>query len=325
MAQNQFGTSPLGTTFSADPVYDTAGLITAIMRASGQSTQDTSSRARILEFVNSRYIQILKGRHWRFMQRQLTIDLLAPYTTGTVAATNGDGTITGTSTVFDSTMLNQKMVIGTTGTGYRVLSVDSATSIELVGKWAEDTTSSATYEILRDVYSIPQDIAGLRSVFLAGVGELECIGIEELHYKEQQQPGLSGVPRYCSIRKQENEGGTYELQFYPAPDRDYNCIIDYTLRPNRLVDADDCKPLIPDYHMDVLFYAVLADIYRFHADPVNSESAKKDAILSFNRMAGDHDVSDSVTTVKPRRNYWNRIRRGRHRGYYGNKYFGWID
>lgn len=74
----------------------------------------------------------------------------ADYTTGTVVATNGSSTITGTTTNFSADMVGRWIQV-TAPTGdnnwYEIGTYTSATSLELVNQYQGDTTTTTAYTI----------------------------------------------------------------------------------------------------------------------------------------------------------------------------------
>ena len=86
------------------------------------------------------------------------LELVAPVTTGTVAITNGDKTVTGTGTTFTLAMVGRKIRIAGDNTFYRIASFTSTTSIELENNFLEDTVTTATFSIFKDEYRLPPDL-----------------------------------------------------------------------------------------------------------------------------------------------------------------------
>jgi len=82
------------------------------------------------------------------------------YTTGTLAITSGQNTITGTGTTFTSTMANGSYVLqvtdGTDGRYYKVSAYSSSTSLTIENYYQGITTVSATYRI-GQVSNIPEE------------------------------------------------------------------------------------------------------------------------------------------------------------------------
>lgn len=84
-----------------------------------------------------------------FRDRNLLVD---DYTTGTITATSGSATITGSGTTFTSAMIGRWFTVTDTaargqGYWYRVGSYTSATSIALETTWAGSTAAALTFRI----------------------------------------------------------------------------------------------------------------------------------------------------------------------------------
>lgn len=89
--------------------------------------------------------------------RKNIVDLRnADYTTGTITATNGDETITGSGSTFTAAMVG-RFLQATTGDGYwyEIDSYTSATSIELIQKYEGTTVSGSNYTI-GEVFVFPE-------------------------------------------------------------------------------------------------------------------------------------------------------------------------
>lgn len=325
MPGSSFGTSGFGTaTFSVDNFYDGKKLIDAVMRATSQALTDSDARARTLEYTNARYLQILKTKHWNFLERRIFIDLLEPETTGTISTTEGLQAITGSGTAFASTHVNQKIIVGTDTAAYEINTVTNSTSLSLFNKYADDSQSAVTFKILFNKYQLPQDIQNIRSLVINGIHEMVPIGPQEMHLKTQSNPGMTGTPRWYTLTEVEPDSGQWYLEVYPSPDQRFAVTIDYNCRPAPITDDVDCFALIPDWHMDVLYYGVLADTYRYLENSEGYTTARADFMQSYNKMISDNQLTDSQMVIVPARNYWNRSRR-KFRGFYGTKWFGRVD
>lgn len=79
---------------------------------------------------------------------------LEDYTTGTIAVTNGDQTVTGTTTAWTSS-IKPGAVIFIDGVPYEILSLTDATHLELVKPYEGITASGLSYKI-GDVPAIPE-------------------------------------------------------------------------------------------------------------------------------------------------------------------------
>lgn len=321
-----FGVGSFGGSFSAAPFYNTSTMIDSILKATAQATSDADARARTLEYINTRYLQILKSRHWAFLERHWFMDLLAPKDDGTVSATLNDQTVTGSGTNFDATMVNQRLVIGTNRAAFEIQSITSTTELELYNKFPSTTVTGQDYKVIFPRYELPTDLANIRSIIVNGQNELVPVGPQEMHLMMQSNQGYTGVPKYYTITEMEKDSNQWYLEIYPSPDQAYAVTIDYSLHPQRLEDTTTSYFLFPDYHSDVLYYGTLADTYRYLENDSGFATAFRDYQQSLSRLYGDDQLTDSRVILKPARNYNNRVRgRRRWQGFFGLKWFGKVE
>lgn len=327
MSGSGFGIGGFGSeSFSAEKFYTVSSMIDAVLNATSQATTDQSARSRILDFINARYLQILKGKHWNFLNREEFIDFKAPEETGTVSVTNNLPTVTGDHTVFSSNHIGQLFQLKTKREGYRIENVATNESLTVYPRIVSETVSDSDYSIFFDRYTINAAIKEIRSISINGVQKLALIGPQELSLRKQSNMGLSGIPKFACVQGLESESSQITIEVFPAPDQAYAVNIDYVLRPVKLTDEDDCYFLIPDYHLDVIYYAALADAYRALGDPTNSSSSRQDAMISYTKLSADQAATDSTSIMQGARNYFNRAaKRSRARGFFGLKWFGRVD
>lgn len=328
MSPPGFG-ADFGTLFGSSIRASVQSLITFALTATGVSPEDTAYRERVLTFMNFAYLNRLKGRHWKFTNRDLFIDLKAPYETGTVTLTGGSYLVqedTATPVLqFNATMIGQNFAPAiSTEDLYRVASLDGSKKLNLASHYAGSTATLTAYKILFDRIHLESGVQAVRSLLLSGLGEIKPCGLQEFRNRKSRNPTLQGPPEWYTLVEAEKGTGQWTLELYPSPDKRYSCQIDYTVRPVGLVDEDTCFTLIPSDHLDVLYYAVLADIYRYQENAAMMESANKMATDSWRRFASDQEMTDSVARIQHGRKYFNRNRQ-RYVGYYGYKWFGRVD
>jgi len=82
-----------------------------------------------------------------FMKKKVKNIGQADYTTGTITATNGSATITGSGTTFTSGMVGRFLKVDDDGEWYEIDSFSSTTSITLKTKYQGTTVSGASYTI----------------------------------------------------------------------------------------------------------------------------------------------------------------------------------
>jgi hypothetical protein len=300
-----FGSGDLGTA----PFFDTEALVTGVLVATGHSdpADETTKRAAILQFLNNTYQEICMGKHWSWMFATYDIPLFGPETTGTISATNNDATITGTGTLFQSTNVKGRLVVNTVNSTYNVLSITSATSLELETKWANDDVTDVNYSIFQVQYQLPNTVDQIRSIVLDELNrKLVPVGPQEFRVIQAQNPQLSGPPEFYTLIRRDVDDDAVYAELYPMPDRDYNLHIDYSVRILRLDDDADCYPIIPDRYRVVLYYGALAQFYRYLKNETSAQLADADFKRTFFRLQNDTQLTDSKLRIKSARNYRNR-------------------
>lgn len=115
--------------------------------------------------INIALNRIAEYFEWPFyMVNTGVISTVAPYTTGTVTATNGSSAIVGVGTTWTSAMVGRKIRIASGQPYYRIKSVDSATAITLTTLFQSDSVSDATYTIYKDEYRLASDVDTYKTI-----------------------------------------------------------------------------------------------------------------------------------------------------------------
>lgn len=323
-----WGTGAFGTgTFGADPFYNVQDLISSVLTTTAHRNplDETSKRASILDMLNAKYQAIIMGKHWTFMHDHSDFNLEAPYTTGTVSLTNGDETVTGTSTEWAAT-IQARDIFFLEGSSqvYRVASLTSTTALELETQFSEETTSGDSYTIARNAYKMPKECGEILNISLDGSsGVLRAVGLSDLRYIQAKDPTRTGQPQVYSLVSQSDEDDDrFNIEFWPCPDQTYNLHIDYKKKIFKLEDASDCFPVIPDHYRGVLYYGALSDFLTYiMRDPEQGLVANRTFEQFVVRMENDKQMTDQRPMIDASRNY---RKRGRgKRGYsYSAEDFG---
>ncbi len=314
-----------GELFGGSESSSVQALITKCLRAVDISVDDEDYREKCLTFLNFAYLFRLKGRHWKFLNRELYIDLEAPYEAGTVLMTQNDATVTEDTNPpvidFDATDVGKGFAIGSEL--YRILSMTSQTSIELSTDFAGETAAEQSYKILYDRFVLTETVHALRSLVIQGHGEINPMGLQEFRQKKAENPTLVGVPRYYTLVAAEEDSGQWTMELYPAPDRRYACQVEYTAKLIGVRDEEDNYLLLPSQHHDVIYYSVLSDLYAGQENTAMSDRYGKLAALAWQTLASDQEMTDSVARIQPARKYHGRGQR--YRGYFGLNWFGKVE
>lgn len=324
-----FGQDGFGGQQGASLNNSVAKIITDCLIATGINPEDADYRERALVFLNNIYLSRLKGRHWKFTQREVFLDLQAPYVNGTMSVNRGEYLVSGAADVggtlqWDVTMLGQMFVPGGSNIEhYRVREVPTLTTLNLSAKFSAASLAATTYQILFDRMTLEPGVLGVRSVVMSTLGEIRPMGVQQFRNMKAQNPGLTGVPRYYTLTEATEQSGVWTIEVYPSPDRRYTAQIDYSVRPVGLMDADDCFTLVPPHHMDVLHYGVLAEIYRYQENPAMLADCRTEAARAWMVFSSDQEMTDSVARLQPGRKYFTRNRN--YTGFYGLKWFGKVE
>jgi len=337
----QFGNN-FGGSFSSSGFGNSKALIDQVLTAVSKGTTHAPSRLLVLEMMNNRYMQLIKARQWRFLRKESVIDFQKPYNLGTLTINEGqivaeeliDGPNIAAGLLpnanFSAVMEGQRIKFGTNTTtlnqsDYRINRVLHPKKIELNSKFSGPDLVDGSFTVLFDRYSLDEKIAEIHSIILQSHGEMIALRRQEFNEKRDSNPSLTGIPKYFTLLEQETDTGQFEIEVWPSPDKRYSATIDYTLRPVRLEDSEESAPLIPNYHLDVLYYGTLCDMYRNLNDPSNRDDARRDYDRSWQVMASDRQMVDDHPRVINNNRYYSRRGRRTSRGFLGLDLFRKYD
>lgn len=117
--------------------------------------------SRIFNFYhqdfNSRY-------NWPWRQKEISIQTIANYITGTVTVTNGSRIVTGVGTVFIAAMRGRFLKLDRDTEIYEILSIDSNTQLTLVQPYIGNTGSELGYRVWARYLNLPPDVSHIGDV-----------------------------------------------------------------------------------------------------------------------------------------------------------------
>jgi hypothetical protein len=114
---------------------------------------DTAHADRV---IGDAYQQILRNRPWVVALKTTQLWVNAPYTTGTVTATNGSAIIAGSGTTFTAAMVGRYLSVGDT-VPQRIITFTGPTSITIDTAWSGATVSNQNYAIVHMRLALPTD------------------------------------------------------------------------------------------------------------------------------------------------------------------------
>lgn len=244
-------------------------------------------------------------------ERQSTLILQAPYTTGTVTISAGSTSLTGTDTLWNTNntygvknmRAGGKIIIAGTNDIYRVSSVAGDTSATLATRYVASSDASAeSYTYFEDEYALASDF--LRPVDAQSFSyALDIPIISRTEFRRRcPRPNVSGRPVICCLFDEGFSSSTTpvrKLVVYPYPATTQ--IIPYAYITNAVgVDAsgtnltslssDTDEPIVPLRYRHVIVLKALAHWYRDKRDDARSEQVNAEYIDLMQRIVSDHDI-----------------------------------
>ena len=118
-----------------------------------------SSQSALVKRALGRALDRVSGTYpWPFYLDRSFITTVDDYSTGTVAITQGEKAVTGTSTVFTSAMVGRKIRVGSDQAYYTIASFTSTTAITLLEPYQGSTVTAATYVVYQDEYRLQANV-----------------------------------------------------------------------------------------------------------------------------------------------------------------------
>jgi len=225
------------------------------------------------QFIRDRYRRILARRDWSGLRRESQFILNEPKTTGTVAFTRGQTTITGTGTSFDANDVGRQFKCGVGSPVYTITAVDvGLQELTLNMPIGVASSSSSTYWIL-DAYVIPptdfsrflvvsNPIQGWRLHLAVTQGELNAMDPQRTFFG---QPYAIVDRMYNIATATGNPVPQYEAWPYATTDQTLFYI--YLIQGADLINDTDV-PIWP-IRSDAIVSGALADVVRWPGTTAN--------------------------------------------------------
>lgn len=210
--------------------------------------------------INERYRRILRRGDWQRLRVQAVIQTVAPYETGTIAATNGSTSITGTDTVWTEAMSGRAIRIAE-GDEYYQFTYVSPTSGTLDRAYEGDDATAATYSIWQNVYVLPSDLFVLHSMRV--LGEIRDLDQQTQEQLDEQAANRStqGTP-YCYALHMDDLSTPprQQVELYYIPDQVYSIPFWYTQDPTLFSASQTSSFLAPWLNPSAIYDGVAADV-----------------------------------------------------------------
>ena len=287
---------------------------------------DTSQSAGIVQAkraINVALQDLHLGQDYRFAwaERNARLIVRAQYSTGTVTATKGSTTLTGTSTVWTTAdafgianaRANGKILVAGSTTPYIVSSVGGAGTITLTGAFTETTVTDGTYVYYEDEYALASDF--LRPVDVqqfSTEANIPLIGRTEFRRQFPTNRSPSTRIAVACIVDAAPSGNTTPIRrvrFAPPPSTAMT--IPYAYITGNLatssagvaaanLSADTDEPIVPLRYRHAIVFHALYHYYRDKKDDSRSQEAKAEYTDILLRIMADSEVGSPRPQIQPR-------------------------
>ncbi len=247
------------------------------LTASASLTED--QRGDVISVINRGFRQFYNpmplpgessGHDWSFLRGEGAVQTVSPETTGTVAASAGSLSITGTGTSFAESMVGRVIKIGGQVRVIASRSTDTAITVDTAFDAAVPALSA--YEIVAQEYELPSDFGGLRGEVTFrdddGYAPLRLVNEASIMRLRTEGNYTKDVPEYVAIiptdtDNETHNSQTFKLSVWPFPDKKYDLLFSYTVYANAMsaagAEADDLHvPIGGAYHSETILSSCLA-------------------------------------------------------------------
>lgn len=170
------------------------------LRFLGSSSAD--DRRYVKEAVRTALDRVAGDHSWNHLLTRYRLNMVAPYTTGTVAVTSGGTTVTLTGGTWPTWAASGEITIGSEEPVYQVASRTSGSVIVLASDTpfdGDDDETEATYGIQRCTYDLPADFRTMYLPHGEVVGPLLFLSPDEWLRRRRQSPGTQGTPLSATV------------------------------------------------------------------------------------------------------------------------------
>ncbi len=286
------------------------------------TTSVTATETQAKRYINIALQDMHLGTDYKFpwAERSARLITQAQYSTGTLTATKGSTTLTGSGTLWNTAnsfsvnnmRANGKIRIAGSLTPYVIASVSTDTAAVLSSKFTETTVSGETYIYYEDEYDLASDF--LRPVDIQQFSydmAIDLINRNEFRrrYPTNSTPGIPTVACIIDFAPSGNATLIRRVRFNVPPAT--NMTIPYTYITSNLVvssvgaaqtqfSADLDEPIIPLRYRHALVFHALAHWYRDKKDDSRSGEAKGEYTDIMLRLMGDVEVGGVRPQIAPR-------------------------
>ncbi len=239
-------TSPSLSLFASD--------LTAYARIQARNVNGAQADATLLAIVNDAVAWAATVKFWEFYKTYGDFTLRAPYSTGSLAMTIANSTVTLTGGTFPTWAASGKLRIG--NKVYRVNTRTDSTHLVLATAWAEASESGTAYVLFQDEYTLASDCLKFGRPF-AGQAWGMTGSASSFEQVLEAQNCYNYGQSYPTMFAVHGSGGTAKLLLYPYPSgtEDVQLAYWYYRKPATLASVNDLVDMDP-LHVELFHRAI---------------------------------------------------------------------
>lgn len=298
------------------------------IRAHSTTATDTVLKRAINMAHQDIYIGQREKMPWA--ERRAVLVTQDDYSTGTLTATKGSTTITGSGTAWNTAnafsvnnmRTTGKIVIAGGTEVYNISAVASDTSATLGHKFTQTTVTGETYLYFEDEYDLASDFLRPVDFRFFDVNATITLRPRDEFRARNVASRVPGKPTECTIFDMPPSGNTTPIRrvAFNRPTDDFYSIPYVYVTKNIVVSsagaaqeefsADDDEPIMPLGFRHVITEKALYWIYRDQRDDNRMNAANQAFVDLWLRIANDYDLTARRPTLTARvGGYFNRARR----------------
>lgn len=194
------------------------GVLDSVQKMTGDFSANTQGHYK--RWINNARNHLWELVHGKYKEKTDYLTTTAAYEPGTLTATNGSTTLTGSGTAWTSAMARRLILIDATEPWYRLASVASGTSATMEDAFLGSTEAGLSYKIHTFIWSLPSDVQRLMQVSVQRTEHWTTIPIiDRIEFYSTMPVPLrwsEGVPEVCWL-DEEDASGYLQLGIWPVP------------------------------------------------------------------------------------------------------------
>lgn len=312
---------------------DFSDLYTDLINRVRENTGTTAATTIAKRYVNvanqDLYLQGAEKMPWA--ERRATITTHARYTTGTLTATRGSTTLTGSGTAWNTVnsdgvanmRAGGKITVAGQQDVYSVTVVGGDTTATITPAYIGDTESALSYSYFEDEYALATDFSRPLDLRAFDTGrDIRLLGRQEFRRLYPRNRIPSSRLRHAMLIDLPFAGSTTPVRkvvFAPPPSDVQMVHYDYVTSAVAVsalgvgasnLSADTDEPILPLRWRHLIVFHALYHWYRDRKDDPRSQEAKGEYEQLKERLVSDLEVGQQRPSIAPRASiYRNRAKR----------------